>query len=287
VAVIEQITRLALYETKAVVPVQVLPAGTHTFPLHVMGNSLSSTVWLKASSGTVHVKYWDFGPGGAEFPGERFELGEHDILSVADTSDRQIITSPHDKPRIELVVTGSVTVGVYVTVLANLAADLEKALHFHQEDADLAHDKGLVVSGYDPVLDEFWMLPIKDGKVNVTGTISTIPGEEGTPYFLRGDLAAIPGTTFTVFTDVVPVATTRKLKQLFVTAYNDGRFSLQINGVEIAAGLVSNVEHNIKFKFDPPRPIVAGATIELKYTADSEPNYPCPITAFLSGNDIT
>ena len=104
-------------------------------------------------------------------------------------------------------------------------------------------------------------------------------------FYLRGNVTASPGGTVTVLTSVVPSGTTRKLTNVFITALNDGDFSLLAAGIEIAAGRLDNVLHNISFKFDPPRPIAAGVTIELKYTADSEPTITCPITAFLAAND--
>lgn len=118
-----------------------------------------------------------------------------------------------------------------------------------------------------------------------SGSVSVVP--LGTRFYLRGTIAASPGATVTVFTTTVPALTTRYLYSLFVTAYNDGQFSLEAAGIEIAAGLIHVSEKNISFNFDPPRPIGAGVLLELKYLSDSEPNYPCPITAFLSADDVT
>lgn len=280
----QPIIRLALYETKAVVEVQTFTPGTYTFPLHVEGNSLLSTVYVQSASGSVKVNYWDFGPGGADFPGERFDLSGHPSIATSDFTDRILVTNLHNKPRIEIIVTGGpVTLGVYITVIATFASDLDASLHLDMDPADLDKDKGLAVMCYDEEANVFDFIRCKDGGIVVTPS----GGAEGEHYYKRGNIAASPGNVVTVLTDTVPLATVRKLKSVFVTAYNDGQYSLQIDGVEIAAGLISAVEHNLPFKFDPPYPISAGALIELKYTSDNEPNYPCPITAFLSGYDLT
>lgn len=111
--------------------------------------------------------------------------------------------------------------------------------------------------------------------------------EYASPQYIRGEIAVAPGGSVSVFTWVVPALTIRRLKLLWVKAINDGDFSLQANGVEIATGRISVVQHNISFKFDPPRPIAAGVTLELLFVADSEPSVACPVTAFLSGYDLT
>lgn len=282
--------RLDLYESRVVVPIQLFAAGTYTFRQSPAGNSVLSTLWVKTVSGgaTVTVNVWEPGPSGGETPGQRIDLGSHAVISTSDTSDRTLFTRIHDKIFIEVVVAGgSAELGVYMTTVSDFPSE---APFLDGQLADLTNDKGNANVIYDPSDGKFYLVRGTAGipDVNIVGgTINVTPTDEGTPYFKRGNINASPGATVSVFTDSVPLLTTRKLRQLFVTAYNDGQFSLEVNGVEVAAGLISSVEHNVKFKFDPPRPISAGATIELKYTADSEPNYPCPITAFLSGNDIT
>jgi hypothetical protein len=88
----------------------------------------------------------------------------------------------HDKPRIEIIVTGgNVRMGVYVTVVATFASDLDANLKLHAQDADIAKDKGLVVSGYDATLDKFFFLPIDNGALKVSGVLTTIAGGKTSP----------------------------------------------------------------------------------------------------------
>lgn len=282
---------LAEFETKALLDLAVRAPNTYTIKMMIRGNSLLSSVFVKSitAGATLQVNYFDSTTGNEDI--ERYDLQQHLLINdtMAGETFRIIVPRIHNKPHMEAIVTGgTVEFGVYVSVVSDFAVDLGQAV-LHLQDAIIEQDKGLPVAGYDADLDKFFFLPIKEGKVVTTSEItgSVTVTDPGTPYYLRGSLDAAPGSAVTVFTDVVPALTTRKLKQLFVTAYNDGQFSLQVDGLEIAAGLISNIQHNISFKFDPPRPILAGATIELKYTADSEPNYPCPITAFLMGFDLT
>lgn len=197
---IEQITRLALYETKAVVPVQSFPAGVYQFPLHVMGNSLLSSLWVKSAGGaTINVRYWDYGAGDNQYPGERVDLKAHTTVTTSDITERIIVTALHDKPRIEIEITGGTAeLGVYVTVVASFASDLDASLKLHLEDADILKDKGLVVSGYDATLDKFFMLPIENGGVKINGTINASINPVSSPAIINQTIAAATETALAI-----------------------------------------------------------------------------------------
>lgn len=181
---VEATIRLGLYETKAVVPLQAVAPGTYTLPFHSEGNSLLSTVYVKTADpgASVKVNYWDYTTGVdlTADPGDRHNLQSHVLLLAAGApqNDRIIVTGLHNKPNLEVIVTGgNVTFGVYVTVVSSFASDLDQNLKFQAQTADLAHDKGLVVSGYDATLGKFFMLPIDNGSVKVTGSFTaTVQG---------------------------------------------------------------------------------------------------------------
>jgi len=122
--------------------------------------------------------------------------------------------------------------------------------------------------------------------VTVVDPIVVIP-DAGDPEYLRGQVNSDPGNTVTVFSVTVPALTTRQLKELYVVTSAEGRFSLESGGVEIAAGITDNVNRNVLFKFDPPRPIATGTLLELKFDADASPSTACPVTGFLLANDVT
>ena len=273
----EDITRLALYESRAIVPIQTLTAGTHTFPMHTEGNSLLSTVYVKTITGSVDVKYWDFGPGGAENLGERVDLQFHDPITVADTSSRIIVTALHNKPRLEIIVTGGpVEVGVYVTVVSTFASDLDTHLKKHLQDADLLKDKGVVAVGYDAVLDKFFFLPIEGGAVKVTGTVIA-SSFTGTPMALRSaDGLTVPvSTTIDAIVEAtVPVGKTWQILRLQGHCRAYGYFevfvdSTKLSGIRLNSGPSSE---NPLHKFEPYHALAAGKKIKVKYTHSFGPS---------------
>jgi hypothetical protein len=279
---------LGEFETKSVIDLGLLAPGTYYYKLMVRCNSLLSSVFLQACPGgaTVKANYFDTTTGDELTP-ERYELTGHDLLGPADagSTNRILVTKIHNKPQLEIIVTGSaVNVGVYVTAVSTTASDLDAALIRDGDTWLPTVSKAIPVACLDEDTGElnFLRCPLK---VVIVG--DTVPGNTGDVYYLRGSVACVPGSTQIVLTDTVPALTVRYLKSLWVTAFNDGEFSLKAAGVEIAAGLISNVQHNISFRFDPPRPISPGTLLELEFSSDSEPNYPCQITAFLSGNDST
>ena len=259
--------------------------GTYVQVGETVGNSILSSVFVEAidPGATLKINYYDTTTGAQV--GERFELTGHDLITDALaplTTLRILVTRIHHRIVAEAVVTGgNVKFSLYATVVSSTASDLDQSLIRDGDTWLPTITKALPVACLNELTGEmeFIRCPLK---VVVTGDTSA-----GTPYYLRGEVACAPGTTQTVFTDTVPALTTRYLKKLWVTAFNDGQFSLLAGGLEVAAGLISNVQHNISFSFDPPRPISPGVSLELEFSSDSEPNYPCPVIAFLSGSDIT
>lgn len=175
--------RLGLYESKPVLPIRQLTAGTYVIPLFTEGNSLLSSVYVRSISGggSVKVNYFDFGPGNNDLPGERYDLTSHQLITTADTTDRILVTKLHNKPHIEMIVTGTVEFGIYVTVVASFASDLESNLKLHAQLADLLKDKGLPSMGYDSGDGKFYFLPLDNGALKITGSVSAIAGGKTNP----------------------------------------------------------------------------------------------------------
>lgn len=175
--------RLGLYESKPILPIKTLTAGTYIIPMFTEGNSILSSVYVKSLSGgaSLKVNYYDFGPGNNDLPGERYDLSSHNLITTADTTDRILVTKLHNKPHIELIVTGTVEFGIYVTVVASFASDLDTNMKLHAQLADLAKDKGLPAVGYNSVDGKFYFLPIENGAVKITGSVSAIAGGKTAP----------------------------------------------------------------------------------------------------------
>jgi hypothetical protein len=284
--VADPIIRMELYETRPVVPLLFYPAGVFEIKLFPQGNSLLSTLFVKNSVGaTVTVGYYEATTG--EDDGEEFLLESH-VTPADGLADKIIVNKIHNKPRLRVTVTGAgAMLGVYVTVVSSFAGDLDSSLFKDNSAADLLVDLGSQQVIYDPALGRHFFVTGSMGVQNVNITNGISVSEEGTPHYLRGQVTAVPSGSVDVLTEIVPASTVRKLRQIWVTALNDGDFSLQADGVEIAAGRIDNVAHNVHFTFNPPRPISAGVTIVLKYISDDEPTFACPVTAFLSASDVT
>lgn len=119
----EKVQRLALFETKAVVPLNTYPVGSFLQPLHVEGNSLLSTVFFKSGAGTVLVEYFETTTG-EEF-GEELYLDTHLPLS-AFGNDKITISKIHNKPIVRVTITGApVELGVYVSVISSFPVEFD------------------------------------------------------------------------------------------------------------------------------------------------------------------
>lgn len=170
-----EIIRLQQFASLPAVPVQEFSPGTYTFPLQTEGNSILSTLWIKAADpgSSVTVSYWDFGPGDGDLPSERINLQSHGTFAaaLAPLSDRIIVTRLHNKPRVEVIVSaGNVTLGVYSSVVSNFPISFDEVTKLQAEDGDLLEDRGLPAMGYDSGLGKFFFLPMVGGKLDTTGT---------------------------------------------------------------------------------------------------------------------
>lgn len=282
----EALIRLALYESKDIVPVQTLAPDTYTFPLQPEGNSLLSSLFLKSADpgATVKVNFWDFGPGDGDQPGERVDLQSHQLFTDADfpATDRIIVTAMHNKPRVEVIVTGgSVEVGVYVTVVATFASDLDANLKKQAELADLVKDKGLVTMGYDATLGRFYFIPLENGAVKVGGTVTT--EVEGSPFHLRTDdlQQTTPASTVSLFTAPVPLGKQWRIVRLDGQCRAYGYFELFVDSVRIAKSLTGPASENSPYPLDPYEPATAGQVVELRYTQSFGPAMDVSATASL------
>ena len=271
------VIRLNEFDTYALLPLQSRGAGTYIKNLVIVGNSLLSTVFVKSISGSVKVNYYEFTTG--RDSSERKELPGHLLITAPNTANpSKITTTPfHNTVVLEVIVTGTAEFSVYTTVVSSFATDLDAALHLEGDVVDVLEDKGLPGMCFNRTTGRFEFLSCP---LNVTII-------EQEPFFSRGAITVVPGTTQTMLSFTVPNGTTRKLRRVFVTGSNDGYFTLESGGVEIAAGIIDNTNRNTPFIFDPQRPIGAGTLVELKFISESEPSLGCPATGFISAEDFT
>lgn len=171
----ERLLRLSLYETRAIIPLDAYSPGVYEQPLHIEGNSILSSVYFKSGPGSVKVDYYDTTTG--QDDGEEFALDSHDLIS-APTTNRILVTRVHNKPVARITVTGgTATFGIYITVVASFASDLDSALVRDGQLADLVTDKSLVAGTYDALSGQFKFLRSINGRLLVDASIGNVSTE--------------------------------------------------------------------------------------------------------------
>lgn len=171
---------MELYETRAIVPLASYGVGVFERKLFPQGNSLLSTLFVKASAGaTVLVEYYEATTG--EDDGEDTLLEAH-TTPAPGLADKIIVNKIHNKPRVRVTITGAAaTVGVYATVVSSFASDVGSSLFKDNSTATLALDLGSQGVIYDPILGKHFFARGSSGVqdvnitnvVNFTGTVST------------------------------------------------------------------------------------------------------------------
>lgn len=171
----ERLLRMSLYETRAIVPLTVHPVGVFEQPLHIEGNSILSSVFFKSGPGSVKVDYYDTTTGTEV--GEEFSLDSHDLIS-SPTTDRILVTRVHNKPIVRVTVTGgSAEFGIYITVVASFASDLDSALVRDIQTANLVTDKAMIAASYDAISGQFKFLRSINGRLLVDASIGNVSTE--------------------------------------------------------------------------------------------------------------
>lgn len=164
------------FETKALLELESRVTGIYTRKMMIRGNSLLSSVFIKAATpgATLQVNYFDTSTGDENSP-ERFNLQNHIILTDAEvgSTSRLIVTRFHNKPQIEAIVTGgSVEFGVYVTVVTDFPVELTGQL-LNGQAADLTIHGGLPPAIYDPSEDKFFLLRGSGGVLSTGSALSS------------------------------------------------------------------------------------------------------------------
>lgn len=277
-----EIIQLALYQTKAIVPVQTLAPGVYTQRMLTQGNSLLSTVFVESLDGgaSVATRYYDFTLGGDI--GEQVDLAEHVTITTALTSDRITVPRMHDKPIVELTVTGgNVRVGIYVTVVASFATDLDAALKLDQQVADLFKDKGMPMMLYDENVGQFFFLRGEGGAIPIT--IS----EAGDPVHLvsADNLVTTPGTQQDLITDSVPSGKVRKLTQAMVVCRHPGTYLITADGDIIGSGRTGPASSRSMFTWNPRKSVPTGTELKVVFTGLAG-TPAADIEAYLMGSDV-
>jgi len=270
---------LGEFETKALLDLEVRPAGTYIVKMMVRCNSLLSSVFIKAAGGgTVKVNYFDTTTGDTN-SSERFDLDSHVLQSASGVTDRILVSRIHNKPHLEVIVTGGpVEFGVYVTAVTSSASDLDTNLVFDAEAFFTSQNKGLPAVTLDDSENKLYFLRSNQGKL-------TIEQDFGTINPLRGSNMVAALATVVLTSAVVPVGKVWRLRRLEGQCRAHGFFEVFVDALLVAKTNSSAACENSKFSFDPFGEAVAGETVEVHYTNSHGPTV--PVTSFLFTTEAT
>lgn len=112
-----ELIQLRSFDTVAVWPLSVRPAGVYTTPLYAEGSQLLSTVFVESmdAGATLEVAIIDLGL--SEQPVDRVRLGAHEIHNTAPSVSKLSVVNFHDRPLVQTTITGgSVKYGQWTTL---------------------------------------------------------------------------------------------------------------------------------------------------------------------------
>lgn len=258
------VERLTLFESRALIPIQTFTPNVYTKRMLSEGNSLLSSLFVISMDPGASIKasYWDYTVG-SEL-GERYELGGHPLVTspTAPSNDRRLITQLHNKPNLELIVTGgSVTLGVYITVVQSFASDLDSALKQDEQVVDLNRDKGIPVVTFDEAANKFFFLK------SINGNLPIALAESGTPKHRRIATLTTPGVVQELFNESILVE--EKLKKIVIACRSHAKWTMFNGATMIASGRCGPAESNVSFVFDVSLTLEIGSIIKLEFIANS------------------
>lgn len=257
--------------------------GTYTKKIIMDSQSILSTVFVKAIDlgASVKVNYWQDTSGTIEEDLERFDLPSHPLQSAPNPMGNQILVPRiHNKPRIEVVVTGgSVTFGVYASARNETASDIDSALQLDASDVDLLSDKGIPTMCYDQAQNKFFFLRCENGTIPVSFS------EAGTPFYEGNQTVSTPGVEQTILDFTVAASKIRRLNQAIVTSgTTHGLFRIQRGSDIIGSGRIGSGNLNNTFPWLPRFEAAAGQRIRLFYLQPT--GKARDIEAYIQGNEI-
>jgi hypothetical protein len=258
---------IGLYKTKHVFNYEVYSGGFvgEQF-METRGNALISSVYIQSMDAgitSITVEY-DQSTAGTFVEGEAQALNSHKTFTAADVGATEtiVVTRIHRKPRCTMTIngTGSVKLGVYVTVTNEVASDLDSALIKDGDTFEQNTSLAMPIACYDEDNGQLFFLRCKDGALNVS-----VDPDAG--IFREGQEDDINNSSNPNLLDSfsVPAGKDYLMSTVNVSTFIDGVFTLKAGGAIIAKGRTGPSQVNAKFQFIPVRTIATGTTITLEF----------------------
>lgn len=174
--------QLKEFDTLAILPINTYAPETYLVPIRTFGNSILSSVYVRSMDvgSSVLCRYFDTTTG--ETINERYDLDTHPIITPSDLipiygyTHRLTVTKIHDKPMLEVVVTGgNVQFGIYASLVSSFATDMDSALKLEDQSVNFIRDKGIPIAVLDEASQEWNFLRSTNGRlqVDVPGVLQT------------------------------------------------------------------------------------------------------------------
>jgi hypothetical protein len=259
--------KLKTFDTQNFLLLETRPPGTYTVLLEVQGNSILSTLYIKALDGgaTVKANYYEDTLGG--LTGERKELPGHPLQTVASSNPSKVTITPfHNSPALEVIVTGgNAEFSVRGTAVNSFATDLDSALTFDNGDFDIDENKAVPIACLDEATSKLFFLRCNNG------ALVSDPIYAGDAVYVDGMEISTPLTEQTLASFTVAVGKTRLLGVIKVSGFRSGTWIADIDSAIIASGRTSAGQPDSFIEFIPRRIISSTETFNLKYTGLSGP----------------
>lgn len=261
------LAHLKEFESFRVLDIEARSAGT-ILPgeIHIQGNSILSSVFVTAIDPgmTLKINYFDTSSGTFDRDMERFELDGHDLIDDSITvplTQRLTVTRIHNKPQIEVVITGAgtVTFGLYFTVVSSFATDLDAAL-IREGDTFVPTDtRAIPIACLDETAGTLHFLRCDGGSLSVSETL----GDKNDFTF---DGTSTPGVEQDLVDETLSATLRTFVRHVRVACRNHGNWKLLNDTTMIAAGLTGPAMTNDDYTFNIPYELAPSENLTLKFT---------------------
>lgn len=228
--IIASVANLEEYQTIDLIPLGTRSPDTYVRYMLSEGNSILSSLYIESmdAGATIEVNYWDTTTG--DKTNERYELNGHSPISgVSNYTDRILVTKIHNKPNIEVIVSGgNVRFGIYATIVSSFASDLDSALVYDHQSFVSSQDKALIGAYLHEASNELRVIRGTDNGIKVdigSAPISGIFNEVRSRFY--GSAVVIKNDITTIINETISSDTF--IQRIICSGDGQGEFTIYIN----------------------------------------------------------